>query len=216
MISYRTHPNFANDFATGKNNDSKLPRFSLAVRSRQHCIALMSRLRQPLYRPAFHVLNPFVEARQSPIHGQGLFAKRLIRKGTRIIQYAGQKVDKDESNTRGLNRYEASKSDGGGAVYIFEVNDHFDIDGNFPWNIARLANHSCDPNCEVENDDDQIWVIALRDLQKGEEVTYDYGYDIEHFLEHPCRCGTERCVGYIVRTDQRRKLKRILKRSVNP
>jgi hypothetical protein len=77
--------------------------------------------------------------------------------------------------------------------------------------VARLINHSCDPTCEAQVIKGQIWIVAMADIEPGEELTYDYGYDLEHFMEHPCRCGSENCVGYIVRTDKRRKLKRILK-----
>jgi hypothetical protein len=156
--------------------------------------------------------SPYCEVRDSIIHGRGLFATCDIAKETQVIEYAGEIVDKDESNRRGLEQEEMAEKTGEGAVYIFELNEMHDIDGNFDWNPARLANHSCDPNCEAENVDDHIWIVAIKDIQKGEEITFDYGYDISHYERHPCRCGSANCVGYIVHRDQRRELKKLLKK----
>ncbi|MCC5807034.1 MAG: SET domain-containing protein-lysine N-methyltransferase [Opitutales bacterium] len=157
-------------------------------------------------------VNAFLEIRNSRIHGQGLFARRLIRKGARLIEYVGELVTKKESNRRGLALHEESQRTGGASVYIFELTDTHDLDGDKPYNHARLANHSCDPNCEFINEDDRLFMYALREIEKGEEITFDYGYDIAHFLDHPCRCGSANCAGYIVRTDQRKKLRRLLAR----
>ena len=157
-------------------------------------------------------VNPFCEVRQSPIHGRGVFASRKIRKGTRIIQYVGEMIDKEESNRRGLALLEESKKTGGAAVYIFDLNDEWDLDGNKEYNDARLINHSCEPNAEMVNEEDELWLYALRDILKGEEISFDYGYDIEHFLEHPCRCGSNSCVGFIVASTDRDKLRKRLRR----
>jgi SET domain-containing protein len=157
-------------------------------------------------------VNVFCEVRQSPIHGRGVFASRSIRKGTRIIQYVGEKIDKEESDRRGLALFEESKKTGGASVYIFELNDQWDLDGNKESNDARLINHSCDPNSEMVNEDDELWLYALRDIRPEEEITFDYGYDIEHFLDHPCRCRSDSCVGYIVSRTQWNQLRKRLKR----
>ena len=157
-------------------------------------------------------VNAFCEIRQSPIHGLGVFASRRIRKGTRIIQYIGEKIDKDESNRRGLELFEESRKTGGASVYIFDLNDDWDLDGNKDYNDARLINHSCEPNAEMINEDDELWLYAMRDILPEEEITFDYGYDIEHFLDHPCRCGKDSCVGYIVTQAQWKQLRRKLKR----
>ena len=157
-------------------------------------------------------VNAFCEVRQSPIHGRGVFASRQIRKGSRIIEYVGEKIDKEESNRRGLELFEESQKTGGAAVYIFDLNDEWDLDGNKEYNDARLINHSCEPNAEMVNEDDELWLYALRDIRQGEEISFDYGYDLEHFLDHPCRCGTDSCVGYIVAQSQWKQLKRRLKK----
>jgi uncharacterized protein len=83
-------------------------------------------------------------------------------------------------------------------VYIFSLNDTHDLDGNFIWNPARLLNHSCSPNCEAELDADRIWLLALRDIEPGEELTFNYGFDLEDYRQYPCRCGSPDCVGFIV------------------
>lgn len=157
-------------------------------------------------------VNAFCEARQSIIHGKGLFSTRPIRKGTKIIEYLGERIDKEESNRRGLELFEESQKTGGASVYIFDVNEEWDLDGDKPYNHARLINHSCEPNCEMVNDDDRLFLYALKDIKKGEELSFDYGYDIAHYKDHPCRCGKPSCVGYIVNTAQRKKLLRMLSR----
>lgn len=160
-------------------------------------------------------VNAFCEARQSVIHGKGIFSTRPIRKGVKIIEYLGERIDKEESNRRGLELFEKSLKTGGASVYIFDVNDEWDLDGDKPYNHARLINHSCEPNCEMVNEDDRLFLYALKDIRKGEELSFDYAYDMEHYKEHPCRCGTRSCVGYIVNSAQRKKLKRMLARKNN-
>jgi len=130
----------------------------------------------------------FVEVRHSPIHGTGAFAQSDIPAGSRVIEYVGEKITKAES----LRRCEQNNQ------YIFTLDDEFDLDGNVPWNSARFLNHSCAPNCEAELDGERVWILALRDVQAGEELTFNYGYDLEDYCEHPCRCGAAECVGYIV------------------
>lgn len=156
-------------------------------------------------------MKPYV-IKKSTIHGSGVFAARDIKEGERIIEYLGEKITKEESNRRGLEQEEKSKKTGEGAVYIFELDDEYDIDGNFDYNDARFINHACETNCEAENIDGHIWIVATCDIKKGEEILYNYGYALEHFFEHPCRCGKPNCVGYIVAVEDRVKLKKILAR----
>jgi hypothetical protein len=124
----------------------------------------------------------------SPIHGQGVFATTILRRGARVIEYLGEKITKAESARR-CERQNCR---------IFSLDDEFDLDGDFDWNPARRVNHSCAPNCEAECLDGRIWITALRDIQPGEEITFNYGYDWEAYEEHPCRCGAAECVGFIV------------------
>jgi len=124
----------------------------------------------------------------SPIHGTGGFAKTAIFKGTRIVEYLGESVTKGES----LRRCEQNNA------FIFTLNDEQDLDGNVAWNPARFLNHSCTPNSDAELDNNRIWIIASRDILAGEEITFNYGYDLEAYKDYPCQCGSAGCVGYMV------------------
>ena len=126
--------------------------------------------------------------RRSTIHGTGGYARRNIAARTPVIEYLGEKITKAEA----LVRCEANNE------YIFTLDDEFDLDGNVPWNPARFINHSCAPNCEAEVEEGRIVIVALRDLLAGEELTFNYGYDLEEYREHPCRCGAAECLGFIV------------------
>lgn len=152
------------------------------------------------------------EVRRSGIHGRGLFAKRRIPEGTPIIEYVGELIDKKESDRRAWARIDYAKKTGDAAVYIFTLNKKFDIDGDLPWNSARLINHSCDPNCESYIEEDRIWIAAKRDIAKGEELYYNYGFDLETWEDHPCLCGAPRCVGYIAGEKYWAKLKKLVAR----
>jgi SET domain-containing protein len=132
--------------------------------------------------------NSFVEFRPSAIHGMGCFAIATIPKATRVIEYVGEKIDKRES----LKRCEENNE------YIFNLDDNFDLDGNVGWNPAKFINHSCLPNCEAEWIEGRIWIATLREIFVGEELSFNYGYDLEDYQEHPCRCGSANCVGYVV------------------
>jgi SET domain-containing protein len=146
--------------------------------------------------------SELVEVRGSAIHGQGVYAACEIEAGARIIEYVGELVDKEESEKRAWAQHEKAEETGDAAVYIFTLNKRWDIDGNVPWNTARLINHSCDPNCEAWIEGRRIFIYALRDIAAGEELGFDYGFDIECYQDHPCRCGSANCVGYIVSRDQ--------------
>ncbi len=124
----------------------------------------------------------------SSIHGTGGFARRFIAKEARVIEYVGERIDKRES----LRRCEADNP------FIFTLNQDTDLDGNVAWNPARFINHSCAPNCEAEVIEDHIWILAHRDIQAGEELTFNYGFDLEDYKNYPCSCGTPSCVGFIV------------------
>lgn len=118
----------------------------------------------------------------------GGFALDKIKKETPIIEYVGEKISKAES----LRRCEQNN------FYIFALDDEFDLDGNVGWNPAKFINHSCDPNAEAEFFGEMIWIMARRDIEAGEEITFNYSYDLEDYKEHPCHCGAKSCVGYMV------------------
>jgi SET domain-containing protein len=152
---------------------------------------------------------PLYEIRTSPIHGRGIYARKFIERDTWIVQYVGEKVDKAESDRRSNELLEKSKENGGARVYMFILTDAWDVDGIVESNDARLVNHSCEPNVEAQIwQDKEIWFVALRDIQPGEELFYNYGFDVETWEEHPCRCGSQRCAGYIVSEDYWPQLRR--------
>lgn len=128
------------------------------------------------------------ELKPSAIHGTGVFARADIPAETRIIEYVGERVDKEESE----RRRKASN------FFIFIVTDDFDIDGLVDWNPARFINHCCAPNCEAREEDEHIWVYALREIKAGEELSFNYGYDLQDYEDHPCRCGAPSCIGFMV------------------
>lgn len=153
--------------------------------------------------------NEWYVARNSEIHGRGLYAKKNIPKDTWIVEYVGRKVTKEESDRLANELLDKAKKDGGAKVYMFILNDEWDIDGNVSWNTARLMNHSCEPNVEAQTyDEKEIWFVALRDIEKGEELTFNYGFDLESWEEHPCLCGSSSCVGFIAAEEYWPTLKR--------
>lgn len=105
-----------------------------------------------------------------------------------------------------LDRHKTDKTKG--AVYLFDLNKRYDIDGDVPYNTARYINHSCTPNCETHIIRGHIWIEALKDIKKGEEITYNYGYDYDDYEDHRCNCQTDRCIGYIIDEDHWPKLKK--------
>lgn len=150
--------------------------------------------------------------KRSSIHNRGIFAKHDIPNDTPIIEYVGEKITKAESKRRGDALMEKAKKTGCAAVYVFTLNQRHDIDGGKGHNPARYINHSCAPNCEAYIIRGRIWIYSLREIKAGEELTYNYGFDADTWDEHPCRCGSDRCIGYIVEEKQWPKLLRILQK----
>ena len=150
---------------------------------------------------------------KSKIHGTGIVAKVKIKKKINVIQYIGEKISKKEGDRRSSERIKMflnKKNEG--SVYIFELNKKFDIDGTPLYNKARYINHSCDPNCEVDIIDNEIWIISIKNIKKNEELTYDYGYpfDKDDYKDHPCKCGSKKCIEYIISQDDYNKYEKHL------
>lgn len=162
------------------------------------------------------VTSAWVRRGRSSIHGGGLYARRPIPAGTRVIEYVGERITKAEADRREQCRLAQRASGRDGCVYVFELNRRHDIDGDVRWNTARYINHSCEPNCEPQVIRGRIWIVALRDIAAGEELGYDYGFDFADWREHPCRCGTRGCVGYIVKRGQRWRVRRLLAAGARP
>ena len=151
-----------------------------------------------------------LKIRKSKIHGRGIFTTVEIPKGERVIEYVGDKITKKESNRRAEVQLRRAAKSGTGSVYIFTLNQRYDIDGNVNYNRARLINHSCKPNCEVHIIRGRIWIISKRKIKEAEELSFDYGFDLDSFEDHPCACGASNCVGYIVSKNSWRTLKKRL------
>jgi SET domain-containing protein len=152
--------------------------------------------------------------KKSSLHGSGLFASANIEKGDHVIEYIGDKVTKKEGDKRADKQIKrAQKNKKNGMVYVFELNKKYDIDGGVARNFARFINHSCDPNCEVEITDNRIWISSIKQIKKGAELLYNYGYPFDSdFEDHICKCGSKKCVGYILSDDDWPKLKKALNR----
>ena len=135
--------------------------------------------------------------KKSNINNKGLYASQNIKDSTKIIEYKGKILTKKQVE-------ENSKFDNEKAIYLFNINKKYDLDGDFKYNIARLINHSCDPNCEVFGTGLKVWVYAIKDIKKGEELSYDYGFGFdENYKDYPCKCGSKNCCKYILREGSR-------------
>ncbi len=128
--------------------------------------------------------SKYIIVKKSKIHSKGVFAKMDIPKGTKILEYVGEKITKAESDRRQTATLEESKKNvSKGSVYIFELDKKYDIDGDVPYNTAKWINHSCDPNCKIVKKDGHIWIVAKRDIKKGEEISYNYDFDLEKTIK---------------------------------
>jgi len=140
--------------------------------------------------------------KKSNINNRGLYAAKNIKAGTKIIYYKGKIITKKETERN-------PKYDNNKAIYLFNLNNRYDLDGDFQYNTARLINHSCNPNCEVDGIGLKLWIFALRNIQKGEELSYDYGFGYDKdYKQFVCKCGSNNCVGYIVREGSRWRIKK--------
>ncbi len=158
--------------------------------------------RSPPGRPG--PINEWMEARGSQIHGLGVFARRDVPKGTRMIEYTGEKIGNREADRRyddeSMKRHH---------TFLFILNDRTCVDAAFDGNASRFINHSCDPNAEAVIERGHIWIDAVRKIPAGTEIVYDYQYEDEpDYTEedlrfYTCRCGAPNCRGTIVKTRKR-------------
>jgi hypothetical protein len=123
---------------------------------------------------------PAIERRKSRINGWGVFALQTIRKNTRIIHYAGEKIPSPQSGPREERYLER------GHIWCFKLNNRWVIDAAVGGNVARFINHACKPNCYTYIKDGVIWIRAARTIRKGEELTYNYYTEGNAGI--PCRC----------------------------
>lgn len=144
--------------------------------------------------------SPWLVVKKSSIAGKGAFARKRIPKGTRIIEYSGERIDADEAD----RRYDDDAMEVH-HTFLFGLDDGTCIDAAVRGNDARFINHSCDPNCEAVEEDGRVFVEALRDIERGEELVYDYAYEREGRMRpewrklYACRCGAKNCRGIILK-----------------
>jgi uncharacterized protein len=138
----------------------------------------------------------FIFTAHSTVHGTGVFAKCLIPKGTRIIEYAGRRIP--------LADYNAAYRENT-VIYGFTTDGETVIDGNVDGNDARFINHSCAPNCEaISFERERIYIYAIDDIAQGSELSFDYHLAQAHEGGHNnleqwvCRCGAAACRGSLL------------------
>jgi SET domain-containing protein len=179
-----------------------LPRHKAARQSFDSGKAFQNKSFPDIFLSSLSVLNRAklmamrLVVRPSPIHSVGVYTSAPIRKGTRIIEYDGPRITAAEADERYT---------GAPRTYLYGIGDGSTvIDGE---GIAAYMNHSCDPNCEVDEIKERVWIFALRDIAPGEELLWDYNlYDDED--PAPCHCGSPKCRGTMYSEDWLRKLKR--------
>ena len=137
--------------------------------------------------------------RRSGIHGRGVFALIDIPKGTRVMEYIGERITHREADRRYAAEHEHSPH-----TMLFAVNDKVVIDATRRGNAARFINHSCAPNCEAIEEDGRVFIETLKKIAPGEELTYDYNLVLEERHTpamkkmHACYCGSRRCRGTLL------------------
>jgi uncharacterized protein len=150
--------------------------------------------------------KPLFEVRHSRIHGYGVFASRRIRKGTTVLEYLGDRVTHAQAD----ERY-ADKDPQDGHTFLFTVDAKTVIDAGVNGNEARFVNHGCHPNCETVNTNKRIFIEALRTIQPGEELAYDYqiGRDDDDPADvdtiFACRCGALSCRGSMLEAPKKKR-----------
>ncbi len=145
------------------------------------------------------------EVKQSPLHGKGVFARAFIAADTAIFEYTGERISAEEADEKA-----ASHPDDPFHTFFFSLSCGFIIDGSVDGNDARWINHSCEPNCEAQENEagTRVYVVALRDIHPGEELLFDYGLVIDEPMsdtlkqQYRCLCGTPSCRGTMLAVEE--------------
>ena len=150
-------------------------------------------------KPAAASSGKRIQVRRSGVHGKGVFALQDIAEGETLIEYVGEVISWDEAQ----DRHPHDPKDPNHTFY-FHVNEDRVIDALFGGNSSRWINHSCNPNCEADEDKGRIFIKAIRNILAGEELNYDYGLIIDEpytkklKAEYPCWCGAKNCRGTLL------------------
>jgi len=160
--------------------------------------------------------NKWIVVRRSKVHGNGCFARRFIPKGTRVMEYVGERISHKEAD----KRYEGADVNDN-HTFLFIADRKTVIDATRGGNESRWVNHHCDGNCESETEKGRVFVDAIKDIQKGEELGYDYQIgrdknDPPNVDEiYACRCGSPKCRGTMLwpaKRPKQAKRKKVAKR----
>ena len=153
--------------------------------------------------------TPWFEIRPSPMHGLGAFALRHIPAGTRLVEYAGERITPAEAERRHPDEPVGAAATAGHHTLLFAIDgedgEEVIVDAGVGGNEARFINHSCDPNCDAVVEAGRIWIETIRDVRPGEELAYDYAFELEERhtpaakRRYPCTCGARNCRGTILK-----------------
>jgi uncharacterized protein len=152
-----------------------------------------------------------IQVRKSGVHGKGVFALQDIPEGETLIEYIGEIITWKEAQRR-----HPWNPDDPNHTFYFHVDDGRVIDAAVGGNAARWINHSCDPNCEADEEEGRVFIKSLRNIEAGEELNYDYGLIIDEKYtkklkaEYPCWCGSKNCRGTLLapKDDGKKKKKK--------
>ena len=148
-----------------------------------------------------------MQVRRSGVHGKGVFALQDLAEGETLFEYVGEIISWDEAQ----DRHPHDPSDPNHTFY-FHVNEDKVIDALHGGNSSRWINHSCNPNCEADEQEGRVFIKALRNIAEGEELSYDYGLIIDESYtpklkaEYPVWCGTRTCAGPLLAPNPRRRI----------
>jgi SET domain-containing protein len=155
--------------------------------------------------------KPWYVVRTSKLHGNGVFAARKIPAGTRVIEYGGERITAKEADRR-----HPTNPDDPFHTFFFTTTSGKVIDGGSRGNDARWINHSCEPNCEAQEGraGKRVYIFALRDIKRGEELYYDYGLVLDGKISkamiegYKCLCGSKNCRGTMLALPEKKKKKK--------
>jgi uncharacterized protein len=161
-----------------------------------------------------------IQTRRSGVHGKGVFAVQPLAEGETLIEYIGEIINWKEA----LRRHPHDPKDPNHTFY-FHVDEKHVIDAKVGGNSSRWINHSCKPNCEADEDGGRVFIKALRNIDAGEELFYDYGliidakYTRKLLAEYPCWCGAKKCRGTLLAPKDKdgkdKKTKKLKKKSAD-
>jgi len=132
--------------------------------------------------------------RSSDIHAAGCYTTTRIPKGRRVAEYTGPRLTKEEADAL----YESKP-----ITYLFGLgNGSTVIDGHC---MAMFINHSCDPNCESDEEGGRVWIKSIKNIPAGAEITYDYCLYDGGDDEQVCNCGAKHCRGTMYSSEEIRR-----------